>query len=91
MLVFVVSGIVITGTTFGVTALHTTHGPWFATATAILAATAMYLGFVAPGISLSPLVHRGIELLEGVALVAMVPLTCWICGVYGAVRGLSLR
>ncbi len=91
MLVFVVSGIAITGITFGVAALHTPeHGPWFATATAILAAAAMFLGFVAPGISLSPVVLRSVELLEGLALVAMVPLTCWICGLYGVVRGLNL-
>src|SRR5208283_530052 len=80
MLVFVISGIVIAGTTFGVAALRAPeHGPWVAAATAMLAAAAMYLGFVAPAISLSPAVRRGIELLECLALIAMVPLTCWIC------------
>ncbi len=92
MLVLVVSGIVIAGTTFGVAALRAPqHGPWVAAATAMLAAAAVYLGFVAPAISFAPLFLRGAELLERLALVAMVPLTCWICGAYGAVRGLILN
>jgi type VII secretion integral membrane protein EccD len=91
-LALVISGIVTTGTTFGVAAIGTLeHGPWIAAVTAMLAAAAMYLGFVAPAISLSPVVCRSIELLEFMALVAMVPLTCWICGAYGAVRGLHLK
>ncbi|MFZ1179596.1 MAG: type VII secretion integral membrane protein EccD [Mycobacterium sp.] len=91
-LVFIISGILITGTTFAVTALRTpVHGPWIAAATAMLTAAAMCFCFVAPAVSLSPVVRRSVELLEGLALVAMVPLTCWICGVYGAVRGFNLR
>jgi hypothetical protein len=58
--------------------------------TATLAAAAIYLGFVAPAISLSPLIHRGVEVLECLALVAMVPMTSWVCGLYNAVRGLNL-
>lgn len=89
---FIISGILITGTTFAVTALRTpVHGPWIAAATAMLTAAAMCFCFVAPAVSLSPVVRRSVELLEGLALVAMVPLTCWICGVYGAVRGFNLR
>jgi type VII secretion integral membrane protein EccD len=89
-LMFVVSGIATTGTTFGVIAASTPdHGPWIAAMTAMLAATAIYLGFVAPAMSLSPVVRRSVELLECLALVAMVPLTCWICGLYGTVRGLN--
>ena len=91
MVAFVVSGILVAGTTFGVAALHTPqHGPWIAAATVMLAATPLYLGFVAPAISLSPVARRGVELLECIGLVAAVPLTCWICGIYGAVRGLNL-
>ena len=89
-LMFVVSGIVTTGITFGVIAASTPdHGPWIAAMTAMLAAAAIYLGFVAPAMSLSPVVRRSVELLECLALVAMVPLTCWICGLYGTVRGLN--
>ncbi|MGZ4529624.1 MAG: type VII secretion integral membrane protein EccD [Mycobacterium sp.] len=92
MLAFVIAGIGVVGTTFGVAALSTPgHGPWVAAATASLVAAAMYLGFVAPAISLQPLARRSVEALEWVALVAMVPLTCWICGLYGAVRGLNLQ
>lgn len=89
-LIFVVSGIVTTGTTFAVTAVSTPdHGPWIAAMTATLAAAAIYLACVAPAISLSPVVRRSVELLECLALIAMVPLTCWICGLYGTVRGLN--
>jgi hypothetical protein len=90
-LIFVVSGTATTGTTFGVIAASAPdHGPSIAAMTAMLAATAIYLGFVAPTMSLSPVVRRSVELLECLALVAMVPLTCWICGLYGTVRGLNL-
>lgn len=91
MLTFVIAGIVVVGTTFGVAASTTPGcGPWVAAATATLAAAAMYLGFVAPAISPPPLLRRAVDALEWLALVAMVPLTCWICGLYGAVRGLNL-
>jgi hypothetical protein len=49
------------------------------------------VGFVAPAIPLSPVVRRGVEVLECLALIATVPLTCWICGLYSAVRGLNLK
>ena len=53
-------------------------------------AGAMALGFVVPTMSPSPLVRRGSELLESSALAAMVPLTCWTCGLYEHVRGMGL-
>lgn len=88
MLAFAVSGIAATATTFGVAALRAPmDGPSVAAATAALVAAAMYLGFAAD--TSSPVVRRGVELLEWLALTALVPLTCWICGLYGAVRGLS--
>jgi type VII secretion integral membrane protein EccD len=89
--VFVIGGIAITATTFGVVTLSLPeHGAWIAAATATLAAAAIFAGFVAPAIQLSPVVGRGIEVLECLALVATVPLTCWICGIYSAVRGLDI-
>ena len=91
-LVFVAGGIVITATAFGVVAVSMSeHGAWIAAVTAMLATAAIYLGFVAPAISHSPVVRRGVELVECLALVAMVPLTCWICGLYSAVRGFNLQ
>jgi type VII secretion integral membrane protein EccD len=90
-LVFIVSGIATAGTTFAVAASgHAARGPWIAAATALSAAAAIFLGFVAPARSLSPVARRGVEVLECLTLVAMVPLTCWICGLYRAVRGLDL-
>jgi type VII secretion integral membrane protein EccD len=90
-LALVIGGVAVIATTFAVVASSVPErGAWIAAATATLAATAIYLGFVASAVSLSPLVHRGVEVLECLALVALVPLTCWVCGLYGAVRGLTL-
>lgn len=88
--VFAITGIVCTVTMFAAASFNAPqHGPWMAAAAVTLAAGAVYLGFVAPAVSFSPVVRRGVELLECSALVALVPLTCWICGLYGAVRGLG--
>jgi hypothetical protein len=64
------------------------HPLWLGATAAALAGATVYLGFAAP--VLSPVTRRGIELLEYLALAAVVPLACWICGCYGAARGLSL-
>lgn len=91
MLAFAIAGIGVVGTTFGVAAFRTAgYGPWVAAATAMLATTAIYLGFAAPELSLPPVVRRSVDALEWLALVAIVPLTFWICGLYGAVRGMNL-
>lgn len=91
-LVFAITGTTITATTFGAAALHSPgHASWVAAGSALAAAAAMCLGFVVPALSFSPAAHRGVELLESSALVAAVPLACWVCGLYGAVRGLTLR
>ncbi|WP_244184966.1 type VII secretion integral membrane protein EccD [Mycobacterium scrofulaceum] len=91
MLAFVGGGILVLATTFGAAAVSTPgHGAWVAAATATLAAAAIQLGFLAPAVSLPPPVRRGVDALEWLGLVAMVPLACWICGLYGAVRGLNL-
>jgi len=88
MLVLVINGIVIAATAYGVAALRAPqHGPWVATSAVAVAGAAIYVGFVAPAISLSPLARRSADLLECLALVALIPLTCWICGLYGAIRG----
>lgn len=89
VLVCVISGVITTGTTLGITAVsYPQHGPWIAAATATLVAAAIYLGFAAPVTSTSLVVHRGVQLLELLALVAMAPMTCWICGLYDAASGL---
>jgi type VII secretion integral membrane protein EccD len=90
MPVYAISGILTIGTTFVFAAGGAPEcGPWIAAATAALAAAAIYLGFVVPATSFSPVIRRSVDLLEYSALVAIVPLTCWISGLYGAVRGLS--
>jgi type VII secretion integral membrane protein EccD len=64
--------------------------PWIVATTAMLAFAALCLGFTTAAVRLSPVARRGIDLLEYLALAAIVPLACWVCGLYGAVRGLSL-
>jgi type VII secretion integral membrane protein EccD len=89
-LVVAIGGIVAVGTTFGLAAGRSAqHGPWIAAASATLAGTAVHFGFVAPAMSLSPILRRSVDLLEYLMLAAMVPLTCWICGLYGAARGMT--
>ncbi|KZS62027.1 type VII secretion integral membrane protein EccD [Mycobacterium ostraviense] len=90
-LLLVISGIATGTTAFLIAAANwMQHGVWIAALTAILAAAAMFLGFVAPGMSLSPAARRGVETLELAAWVAVAPLVCWTCGVFGAIRALDL-
>jgi hypothetical protein len=42
------------------------------------------------GITATPIVRRAVELTEYLALAAIVPLTCWIGGLYELVRGSGL-
>lgn len=91
-LTFVIAGIAVVGTTVAVAASSTPgRGPWMAAATAALAAGVMFLGFVAPTLSTPLVLRRSLDALEWLALVGTVPLTCWLCGLYGAARGLHFR
>ncbi|WP_264061333.1 type VII secretion integral membrane protein EccD [Mycobacterium montefiorense] len=88
-LVCFIGAVMTIGTTVGFAAIRAPeHGPWIAAATTLLVATAVYLGFVTPGISFSPIARKSAELLECLVLIAMVPLTFWICGFYDTARGL---
>jgi type VII secretion integral membrane protein EccD len=90
-LVFVASGTSTIGATFAIGAAGAPgRGPWIAAVTAMLVAAAVYVDFVAPAMAPSPVLRRCVELSEYLALLAMAPLTCWICGFYGAVRTLNL-
>jgi hypothetical protein len=42
------------------------------------------------GAMANPLVRRAVEVSEYLALTAVVPLACWIGGLYGLIRGVSL-
>lgn len=64
------------------------HRLWPAVVAVALAAATIGVGFTAP--ARLPLARRGAEVLESLALGSLVPLACWLCGVYGAARGLSL-
>lgn len=66
------------------------HAAWIAAGTGMTAAAAVYSGFVAPRLSLSPVARRSVEHLEFLGLAGTVPLACWICGFYSAARGLHL-
>jgi type VII secretion integral membrane protein EccD len=89
-LVFVVSGIATAGTVLAAIAASPGGGSWSVAVTTLAAAAALCLGFVAPARSLSPVGRRAVEVLECLTLAALAPLTCWICGVFSAVRGLDL-
>lgn len=53
------------------------------------AATAVALGWL-HGYPVSPVVRRTVEVVEYLCLAAVLPLACWVVGLYGLVRGLSL-
>ncbi|OBJ65645.1 type VII secretion integral membrane protein EccD [Mycobacterium asiaticum] len=90
-LVFAYTGMVTAAVVLVIAAGHLPpRGPWIAAVTTASAAAAMYLGFIAPSISLSPVARRGVDALGCVTLAAAAPLACWTCGAFGAVRGLDL-
>jgi type VII secretion integral membrane protein EccD len=64
--------------------------PLIAAAAAMLATSALGLGLITPAMTISPVGRRSAELLEYLALAAVVPLAGWICGLYSAARGLNL-
>jgi type VII secretion integral membrane protein EccD len=64
--------------------------PYIAAASTMLAAAALCVGFITHTNTLSPVGRRSIDLMEYLALAVVVPLACWICGLYGAVRGMNL-
>jgi type VII secretion integral membrane protein EccD len=66
------------------------QAPWFGLIAMILGAGALCLTLADFGERLSPSVRRGIEVVDYLALAAVVPLACWVGGLFGFVRGLSL-
>jgi type VII secretion integral membrane protein EccD len=90
-LVCAIGGTAVIAITFAVVASGMPErGAFIAATTAVLVAAAIYLGFVAPALSLPPVVRRGAEVLECLALATLVPLTAWASGLYSVVRGLTL-
>lgn len=52
------------------------------------AAGAMTLGVVAPAREFSPVQRRAVELVDYAAIAAVIPLVCWVSGLFTALRGL---
>ena len=64
--------------------------PWLCGAAVLVAAGALWLGY-APSLAVGAApVRRGLDLLDCLLLVAVLPLACWSSGLYDVVRGLSL-
>ncbi|MGE2735350.1 type VII secretion integral membrane protein EccD [Mycolicibacterium vaccae] len=69
----------------GATLLWPAQVPWLCLATAAPAVAGVYRWRNPP--EWNPLARQGIQVVECVALVAVVPLMLWVTGVYGWVRG----
>lgn len=63
---------------------------YLAAASIGLAAVTFRRGFVNRSTAVSPIGQRGIELFEYLSLAAVLPLACWICGLYAAARSVNL-
>ena len=66
------------------------YAAWSCLFAIALGAAALCLTHAALGARLSPLARRGLDVVEYLVLAAVVPLACWIGGLFGLVRGLSL-
>ena len=66
---------------------HALHIAALATALDFLA---LYVGFVGVAATGLPFGRRSLELVEYLAFATVVPLTFWLCGLFGAVRSANL-
>jgi hypothetical protein len=64
--------------------------PWLCVAAAALVAGALWLGFAPPLTAGAAPIRRGLELLDCVLVVAVIPLACWSSGLYDVIRGFTL-
>jgi ESX secretion system protein EccD len=87
----VVAGTVTLSATLVIAAIAYPLGtPYLAAASTMLAGAALCLGFITQAMTFSPIARRSLDLLEYLALAVIVPLACWICGIYSAARGMNL-
>jgi type VII secretion integral membrane protein EccD len=63
------------------------HASWIGLVSIAVGVSMLGGGFEAMA---NPLAHRAVEVLEYLALTAVVPLACWAGGLYDLIRGLSL-
>ena len=81
-------GIICVTVAFGLTIVSVPRqASWATVMTVIAGVGALCVGF---GVPVSPVARRSVDLLEYLAVAAVVPLACWVVGLYGVVRGLSL-
>jgi type VII secretion integral membrane protein EccD len=66
------------------------HALHIAVLAAALAFLALYAGFAVSTATVSPVGRRSLELLELFAFAIVVPLACWLCGLFGAARSVNL-
>ncbi len=86
-----IAGLVSTTAAFTLTALSATqHATEICLVAVVLGAGALFLTGTDVGSRLSPFARRGIEVVDYVAIAAVVPLACWVGGVFDFVRGVSL-
>jgi hypothetical protein len=64
--------------------------PWLCVAAAALVAGALWLGFAAAVTAGAAPIRRGLDLLDCLLVVAVIPLACWSSGLYDIIRGLTL-
>jgi type VII secretion integral membrane protein EccD len=86
-----VAGLISTTATFTLTALSAPqHRIWLCLIAVAFASGCLWFSRVDVRTSMSPLARRGLEVVDYLVLAAVVPLACWVGGVFGFVRGLSL-
>lgn len=86
-----VAGLVSTTATFTLITLSAPqHAPWVCPIAVALGAGTLGLTQSGLGTRVSPFVRRVLEFVDYLSLAAVVPLACWVAGVFGFVRGLSL-
>ena len=66
------------------------HALHIAALSMILSILAMYLGFIGDSTAVFPAGRRSVDLVQYFALATIAPLAFWLCGLYGAARGLNL-
>ncbi|MBS4728893.1 type VII secretion integral membrane protein EccD [Mycobacterium sp. SM1] len=81
----------ISATLAGAAAGFPRQAVWIGAAALMLAGFPLALGPLTAAITASPVARRAVELAEYLLLAALVPMVCWIWGVYDAARGLNLR
>ena len=87
----VLAGTVTLSATFVIAAAaYPSRTPYLAVASMTVAAAALCLGFITRTTPFSPIGRRSVDLLEYLALATVVPLACWICGMYSTARGMNL-